>query len=99
LPEEEITEIGIEPSGRLFVRPKRVRFPHIYRSAMEVHWDEQKGVLFGAVPREWSLVRWYTQIVAAVADEYGVQLKFTPSTIWTNVPDTVRAAIESGGIE
>lgn len=49
--------------------------------------------LFGAAPREWSYSRWLLRIVEAVADEYGVRLRLTPSTYWTNLPEDLRSEI------
>ena len=67
--------------GRLLVRPKVCTFPYIYRAAMEVGWDPDNRALFSPKPREWSYLRWFQQIVAAAADEYGVRLVVTPYTV------------------
>jgi hypothetical protein len=40
-------------------------------------------------------LRWFQQIIAAVADEYRVRLVITPQTTWINVPDAIRAEIET----
>jgi hypothetical protein len=62
---------------------------------MQVYWDEPRKRLFSPKPREWSYVDWFNQVVWAAADEYGTWLRLTPKTAWTNVPDSVRAAIIS----
>jgi hypothetical protein len=94
---EAIMEVGIDPMDRLYVCPASTSFDHIYRAAMEVHWDSQKRCLFSPKPREWSYVRWFEQIVAAAAGEYGVHLGLTPHTVWSNVAEELRSAISKGG--
>jgi hypothetical protein len=73
--EDEIIEVGIDQDGKLYVRPTSQRFPYIYRAAMEVGWDPVRGALFSPKPQEWSHLDWFRQILAAIADEYGVCLR------------------------
>ena len=94
--EDRIAEIGIDHDARLYVRPTGHTFPYIYQAAMEVGWDPVRGVLFSPRPRDWSYPDWFRQILAAVADEYGVRLSVGPEAIWTNVPDELRKRIETG---
>lgn len=91
--DETIAEVGVDEEGRLYVRPSAMSFDYIYRAAMEVHWDAVERRLFSPKPREWTYTQWFAQIVAAAADEYGVCLKVTPTTVWSNVPDQLRSAI------
>jgi hypothetical protein len=42
---DRIDEIGIDPGGRLYVKPVSASFPDVYREAMEVHWDPTGGFL------------------------------------------------------
>lgn len=93
---EAITEVGIDSMDRLYVCPAITSFDHRYRAGMGVHWDSEKRRLFSPKPREWSYVRWFEQIVAAAAGEYGVQLGLTPQTVWSNVPEELRSAISNG---
>ncbi len=93
--QEEIAEIGTDAGGSLFVRPRSQTFPFIYRSAMGVHWDEARAVLFGQTPREWSQARGFEQIVEAVKSEYGISLVLCDSTVWS-ISLPVRREIESG---
>lgn len=37
--QDDIIEIGIDKSDRLYIKPKTEKFSMIYRSAAEVHWD------------------------------------------------------------
>jgi hypothetical protein len=94
----EIEKIHVDPWGRLFVQPRILAdedFAFIYRAAMEVSWDPLSRSLFAPVPREWSQVQWYKQIVAAVADEYGTELYVTARTQWQNVSVEERREIEA----
>ena len=93
--EDLILEIGIDDEGKLWVRPQSVSFDMIFRSGMEVHWDGERKRLFSPKPREWTYLRWFEQIVAAAADEYGVSLKLTPTTVWRNVPEDLKDAIQT----
>jgi hypothetical protein len=90
--QDEIAEVGIDERGRLYVRPATSTFPYIWREAMEVHWDVSGAFLHSPVPREWSYADWYRQIVSA-AQEQAWELRLTPRTRWTNVPEEVRVAI------
>ena len=92
--EDQIVELGIDGDERLFLRPRAGTFSHIYRAAMQVEWDPVRLVLQSPKPREWSYLDWFRQIIAAAASEYSVRLKSTPATIWTNVPEVLRAEIE-----
>lgn len=92
---DEIAEVRIDGGGKLLVRPQLGTFPYIYRAAMEVQWDADNSALYSPTPREWSYLRWFQQIVAAVAGEYGVRLVVTPQTTWTNVPAALRTEIEA----
>ena len=92
---EGIAEVGVDEQGRIYIRPVGIEFGQIYRAAMEVQWDEERGRLYSPVPRKWSLAQWYTQIVAAAADEYGVALERNSETKWNDVPPEVRLQIEA----
>lgn len=90
-----IAEVYIDEHHKLCVRPEPPHdFTHVYRAAMEVHWDREQGCLYGPVPREWTYTRWYEQIVAAVLDEYGVQLIPTESTGFRNLPPEVQHRVQ-----
>jgi hypothetical protein len=93
--EDQIAQIEIGPDAKLYVQPLQETFPYIYRAAMEVGWDVESRRLFGPKPREWSYFDWFRQIVAAAADEYGVSLKISPSTMWVNIPTELRSEIEA----
>jgi hypothetical protein len=88
-----IAEVGIDGERRLFVRPGKAKFPHIYREAMDVHWDASRGVLHSPAPRDWSYIRWFQQIIAAAAEQ-SYDLRLAHSTLWSNVSSDIRAEIE-----
>lgn len=93
--EDMIAEIGIDDEERLYVRPTSTSFPHIYRAAMEVGWDDKTGRLFSPKPRKWTYVDWFSQIIAAASDEYGTRLNVVAGTVFVNIPDTLRTEIQS----
>ncbi len=92
---EAIAEVGIDDERRVFIRPASGDFEHIYRAAMEVYWDRATERLSHPAPRGWTALQWFRQIIAAMADEYGVQLRPTDKTIWSNVSADLRADIEA----
>ena len=47
-------------------------------------------------PKEWTYPMWFRQILAATADEYGIQLRLTPETVWTNISDEMRSEMSAG---
>jgi Integron Cassette Protein Hfx_Cass5 len=90
-----IAEIRIDATERLCVLPKSSSFPNIYRAGMEVHWDAKGQYPYSPKPREWSYVRWFQQILAAVKGEYGCTLVITPETRWQNIDDALKIMITS----
>lgn len=88
-----IASVEIDDQGRLRIVPDTAAFPHIHRAGMEVHWQDTTRSLYSPRPREWSHVRWYRQIVSAVAGEYGCRLFLTERTVWINVNSDVRTQL------
>lgn len=95
--EDRIDEIGIDAAGSLFVKPRRQKLPYIWRSAMEVHWDEKNQRLFAPRPRDWSYLDWFRQILAAAADEYGIRLIIDDLTRWSGIDGALQRQIEEAG--
>ena len=93
--EDSIAEVGIDDEGRLYVQPSSMSFDYIYRAAMEVNWDTSQRRLFSPKAREWTYLYWFKQIVAAAADEYRTRLELTSDTVWSNVPASLQAEINS----
>ena len=55
-----IEKITVDRDGILCVIPKiNFSFDKIYRSAMGVHWNEEKHYLYHNPPKEWDALRWY----------------------------------------
>lgn len=92
-------EIGIDPEGRLYVRPAKATFELIYRAAMEVHWDGPERRPFSPKPRKTTYPQWFRQILDAAADEYGIKLNITEKTNWSNVPDAIKSEIEASCLQ
>ena len=94
--EEAIAEIGLDGKRRVFVRPASGDCEHVYRAGMEVNWDQSSRRLsHPRPPRDWTPVDWFQQIVAAVADEYGVRLMLTADTALVEVPNDIQSAMKT----
>jgi len=94
---DTIAELEIDAAGKLHVVPSTQAFPHIYREAMEVHWDTARRSLYSPAPREWTYSRWFQQILAA-AQEQGCQLRLSSSTKWLNIdPGTTAQLVQAAG--
>ena len=91
---DNIIEIGIDSSGRLYIIPEYEDFSMIWRSATEVHWDIEKRYLYSPKPREWSYYQWFCQIIMAVKDEYGSDLVVTSTTKWNRISEQLRSEIQ-----
>jgi hypothetical protein len=92
---EDIAEVGLDDERRVFVRPASGDFEHIYRAAMEIYWDRSAGRLSHPARKGWSPVQWFRQILAAMAEEYGVRLELTDRTVWSNVSVDLRSQFEA----
>jgi hypothetical protein len=95
VPEVAIAEVEVDAEQGVFVRPTERDFEYVYRAAMEVYWDRQTRRLYH--PRRlrgWTPVQWFQQIIAAVADEYGVALKLNAQTVWVAVRTDLRFNME-----
>ena len=93
----EIIEISVDGAGKLNIRPNLEQdrdFAFIYRAAMGVTWDKQKGCLLPRECKSWGHLEWFKQMVAAVADEYRKELVLTGNTRWRAVPPETRLKIE-----
>lgn len=94
--EAAIAEVGLDEEKRVFVRPAEGDFEYVYRAAMEVYWDRpSRRLSHPRPPRDWTPAQWFQQIVAAVAEEYGLRLKLTAKTTWVDVPTDQQSAIEA----
>lgn len=92
---EEIAAIGVDELGRIYIAPSGQTFEYIYRSAADVRWDSERLCLHSPIPREWSLLNWYQHIVGIAEVDYGVALKVTSNTQWTNVDPGLKSQIEA----
>jgi hypothetical protein len=91
-----IAEVGIDQTGRFYIKPSSVKFPYIYREAMEVNWDAKENFLHSPTPpralREWTYFEWFQQITDA-AKEQGYSLRISKATKWNNVPEPLKKQI------
>lgn len=88
-----IEEIGIDVDQRLYIKPSTEKFTMVYRTATEVHWNQEKQYLYSAIPREWSYLDWYRHIIDVIKNECFCSLSITDKTIWTRVPVTLKKEI------
>ena len=90
--QDNISEIFIDETERLCIKPEKEKFTGIYRTAMEVHWDDRGQFLYS--PREWSYLDWYKHIVSTAKNECGCQLRISADTKWSGIPEELREGIE-----
>ena len=90
---DRIKEIGINKAEQLYILPENARFPMIYRTATEVHWNEEMKFLYSPKPREWSYFQWYNHILTVVRNECFYNLIITEETRWENVPRNLKNQI------
>ena len=92
---DKIESIEIDEVGRLLIKPEKERFNLIYRTASEVHWDNNNSVLFSPKPREWSYLDWYKHIIKIAKEECLCGLYLTKETKWINIPREIKSSIEN----
>ena len=90
---DKILEIGIDDKERLFVKPDKERFTLIYRTATEVHWDNNGLFLYSPKPREWTYFEWFRQITGVTETECSCKLLLTDETVWTNISEELKRQI------
>jgi hypothetical protein len=92
-----IAEVGIDQTGRFYIVPSTVKFPYIYREAMEVHWDAKENFLHSpptqrALSWGWTYFDWFKQITNAT-EEQRYSLRISKATKWNNVPEPLKKQI------
>jgi hypothetical protein len=90
-----VEKVSINENGILYIKPKNYSFDMIYRSAMGIHWDEKICCLYHNSPQKWDSLQWYKHMILAVKSEYDKDLKIYPGTVYDNVDDVLKTAIES----
>ncbi len=90
---DNITHIIIDNSGRLCIFPATQKFVLIYRSATQVHWDNQQSFLYSPKPREWSYCDWFAHITKVIREECNCELLITGETVWLNIPEKLKQQI------
>lgn len=91
---DEIEAIGIDENDSLWVKPATGKLPYIYRAGASIHWDEKRGCLYCPKPREWSQLKWFTQLLAAAHGEYGIRLVIGANTKWSNIDSELKRSIQ-----
>jgi len=90
---DNIVKVEIDSLDRLRIYPEKEKFNFIWRSATEVHWDDNESFLYSPKPREWSYFDWYRQIIGAIQSEYGFNLLLLKDTLWINIPAALKEQI------
>lgn len=90
---DKIIEIGIDEKERLFIKPDKERFTLIYRTATEVHWDNNGLFLFSPKPGEWTYFDWFKHITRVTETECDCKLILTEQTLWTNISAELKQQI------
>ncbi len=92
--QDDIIEIGIDKSDRLYIKPKTEKFSMIYRSAAEVHWDSVGLFLYSPKPRDWSYLDWYKHMTSLIKTDCNCQLTLSENTIWVNIDESLKNEIQ-----
>ena len=84
-----IASVKILETGEISVQPDEVDdfYPYVYRTATGVRWDERSASFVSQVPKEWTVAKWFENIVASVEDELGTHLQLSDKTLWVSVSE------------
>jgi hypothetical protein len=94
--DELITEVTLDKTGRLLLKPAETLFDDLHMAgAWGFRWDAPTQSLAIPPPREWSYRDWFEHVSKIIGSQYGVQLKLGPQTQWKAVPSSVRDEIEA----
>lgn len=91
---DQIKRIEIDEEGRLLIFPETLKFPMIYRTATEVHWDSENKNLYSPRPREWTYFDWFKHILDVVENEGTYELRLTNKTEWINISEDLKTEIK-----
>jgi hypothetical protein len=77
-----IRKVSVLDDGCLAIFPESANasYQYIYREASGVYWDQERACFKSTPPKEWSLQKWYQQIVSVVSSGLGLQLILTGDT-------------------
>lgn len=90
LKSDVIASIEIDASGRLRIYPEKEEFTLIYRTATEIHWDNNGRFLYSPKSREWSCLDWFKHIINVVDVECYCRLTITSDTKWINIDESLK---------
>jgi len=90
---DRILRVEIDDSGRLHLTPEKTKFTLIYRTATEVHWDNDKKTLYSPKPRDWNYLNWFSHIVGVAKTECSTELILTNKTEWINISEDLKNKI------
>ncbi len=90
---DTILKVEIDESGRLHLTPEKTKFILIYRTATEVHWDNNKKTLYSPKPRDWNYLDWFLHITGVAKNEYSTNLRLVDETEWINISEDLKNKI------
>lgn len=91
---DQISRIEIDQEGRLHIFPANLRFPLVYRTATEVHWNPERKSLYSPKPRDWTYFEWFKHIIDVIEKEVAYKLQLTDKTEWINISEELRTEIK-----
>ncbi len=89
----KISKVWIDASNRLCIKPQKVTFEQIYRSATGVQWNFKERFLYSQSMLSILPTDWYLRILSAVESEYGCHLIITKRTKWDNIDESLKQLI------
>ncbi len=90
---DNILRVEIDDSGKLHLTPEKTKFTLIYRTATEVHWDNDRRTLYSPKPKDWSYLDWFSHITGVAKNECSTVLILTNETEWINIPEDLQNKI------
>lgn len=88
---EIISRVYVNEGGELFLSLESEGesiYQYIYRATAGVYWDNENHGFKSTPIQDWSIAKWFSQIVSVVKSELGVELQLSPKTNWQNIPQS-----------
>ncbi|WP_147415933.1 hypothetical protein [Ulvibacterium marinum] len=90
---DRIIKVEIDSLGCLHISPNMKKFTLVYRTAKQVHWNQEKQTVYSPKPTDWTYVDWYNHILKVVKEECFCELYLTDDTNWINVSEHIKSEI------
>jgi hypothetical protein len=91
-----ILKVAVLDDGRTAVFPesKKAMYQYVYREAVGVSWNQEKGCFVSTPPQEWTPAEWYQHILGVVRSGVGLQMILTPETVYESSLDGFEESIK-----